>query len=234
MELAFVALPVLVIIGVAVVLIRRRSVKSTESADGSTGPSVGDWDIGLEPMEQARKLTAAGEYREALAVYSCILSEFPNHAPALYERGYCYTCVGDYHCADDDFRQGFELDPDYVNGRGTVMRHRMLKARDQVDPKEESNCVSIDELVDQKFRAEVRPEVLRVLHTIEDYRIFPVQVEQLQRALIELSDTDGCFITELQFRKCDSRDLVAIADSLSLEKLEGPGFADLYRARMNK
>src|SRR4051812_29359008 len=94
-----------------------------------TQPSVvtsGGGDDVADQMERARKLKAAGEYRDAIATYSRVLNNCPDYAPAFYQRGYCRGRVGDWRSADKDFRRGFELDPLQVNELGTIHRRCMM------------------------------------------------------------------------------------------------------------
>jgi tetratricopeptide (TPR) repeat protein len=196
-----------------------------------TQPSVvtsGGADDVADRMERARKLKAAGKYRDAIAALTRVLRDFPDYAPAFYQRGYCHTCVGDWHSADEDFRRGFQLDPSHVNELGTIYRRCMMSARERVAPRKKLRPETIVEAVERKFIPEVRSEVLGVLKSIKEHPLNAVGVEQLQRVLIKLNDIDGKFITEKQFWETDARDLVVMAAAKLQRDYEGPGFADVF------
>ncbi len=61
--------------------------------------------------DQARSLANAGQYQQAITVYSRSINLLPNNADAYLGRGYAYEKLGEYEKALSDYSQVIALKP---------------------------------------------------------------------------------------------------------------------------
>lgn len=77
-------------------------------------------------MREAINLHDAGQYEEAIEIYSDIIEEEPENLMAYYERAYSYSSLMDCESAIDDYKEIIDIaDPDEEEDRSLLLQSYM-------------------------------------------------------------------------------------------------------------